>query len=489
MRPRQIREYGDFQTPEGLALQVLKLVQQHDARPPAVVVEPTCGVGSFVLAAIQAYQQAPRYYAFDIQAGYVGRLRAALSDAHVCGNVHIGCQDFFTHDWAAFFNQFGADEILVIGNPPWVTNAALSRMGSANLPTKTNFQGQRGLDASTGKANFDIAEWMLMTLLESLQGTVARLAMLCKTATARRVLQYAWQRRLAVSETSLHRIDARLHFQVAVEACVLITHIGQGAPTTHATLYEGLHVVDRHARFGLRGETLIANLDEYQPFAAWQGMAPRVWRSGLKHDAARVMELTPDGERFTNGLGETIELERACVFPLLKSSDIGNGRLRPGKSVLVTQRHVGESTDWLRTAAPKTWAYLQRHAALLDRRKSRIYQHRPRFSIFGIGDYSFAPWKVAISGLYKTPRFVVVGTAAHKPVMLDDTCYFLPCTTRAEADFIAELLNSEVCQRFLRAMIFFDAKRPMTKDILQRIDLRALAVADHREDEAAAYLP
>ena len=34
---------------------------------------------------------------------------------------------------------------------------------------------------------------------------------------------------------------------------------------------------------------------------------------------------------------------------------------------------------------------------ILDNRKSSIYNKRPRFSIFGIGDYSFSKWKVAIS--------------------------------------------------------------------------------------------
>jgi len=41
-------------------------------------------------------------------------------------------------------------------------------MRSENLPKKSNFQGLRGLDARTGKSNFDIAEWMLIRLIEAL---------------------------------------------------------------------------------------------------------------------------------------------------------------------------------------------------------------------------------------------------------------------------------------------------------------------------------
>ena len=71
--------------------------------------------------------------------------------------------------------------------------------------------------------------------------------------------------------------------------------------------------------------------------------------------------------------------------------------------------------------------------------------------------------------------------------MLDDTCYFIPCYSYDEACFIATLLNSEICQRFLRALIFFDAKRPITKDILQRIDLKKLAERYDVTEQADKY--
>ncbi len=208
----------------------------------------------FVLASVQAFHNIPYYYAFDINATYLHHLRTALVDTCTNGNVSLICQDFFTHDWPRFFQDIKQQEILVIGNPPWVTNSALSALNSTNLPTKSNFQGHKGFEAKTGKANFDIAEWMLMKLIESLQGKRACLAMLCKTATARKVLQFAWQQHLSVSQTSLHRIDAKTHFDVSVDACLFVTFIGKGTPTTHATLYEGLNFTEKASRFGLYQE-------------------------------------------------------------------------------------------------------------------------------------------------------------------------------------------------------------------------------------------
>ncbi|PIS30066.1 MAG: hypothetical protein COT43_02570 [Candidatus Marinimicrobia bacterium CG08_land_8_20_14_0_20_45_22] len=66
----------------------------------------------------------------------------------------------------------------------------------------------------------------------------------------------------------------------------------------------------------------------------------------------------------------------------------------------MTQKKPSDDTNVIETNAPKTWNYLVETTKILDSRKSIIYRKRPRFSVFGIGDYTFSPWKVAISSLY-----------------------------------------------------------------------------------------
>src|SRR5690606_11229512 len=106
--------------------------------------------------------------------------------------------------------------------------------------------------------------------------------------------------------------------------------------------------------------------------------------------------------------------------------------------------------------------------------KSSIYKNKPAFSIFGIGDYSFKPYKVAISGLYKTFHFSLVLPSEGKPVMLDDTCYFIGFDKLDQALYCLILLNTDLTKKLLQAITFPDAKRTFTKDILMRIDLGAL---------------
>jgi len=169
---------------------------------------------------------------------------------------------------------------------------------------------------------------------------------------------------------------------------------------------------------------------------------------------------------------------------MLKSSEITNGQSKePTRWMLVTQKAVGADTSEISVAAPSTWEYLKRHGELLDRRASSIYRNRARFSVFGVGDYTFAPWKVCISGFYKKLQFATVGPFQGKPVVLDDTAYFVCCDREQEAHFIADLLNSRPAREFYSAFVFWDAKRPITIDILRRLDLSAVARETGAEDD------
>ncbi|MBI4331351.1 MAG: SAM-dependent DNA methyltransferase [Chloroflexi bacterium] len=478
-------EFGDFQTPLELALGITAFLLDSGEEPDCVV-EPSCGRGSFVIAAMERFPRAKAVYGFDINADYVreakdrGRHRTKT-------RIHLECCDFFHVDWTAFLDALPG-RILIIGNPPWVTNAALGAMGSDNLPEKTNFQGRNGFAAKTGKANFDISEWMLIKIAEALHQRAGCVAMLCKTSTARKTLRHAWINKLNIGRCSLHLIDADKYFGASVSACLLLLHTGVMGSAASAVVYPDLSFSGRISTIGLAGKELVADVDDYLRFRDIDGASNYTWRSGVKHDAVAVMEFTPDNGHYVNGNREKCWLEETYLFPLLKSSDIANGRIAPEKRVLLTQRKPSNDTVPIKTVAPKTWDYLVEHADALDSRRSIIYDKRPRFSVFGVGDYTFSPWKVAISGLYKNCRFEVVGEHQGKPIVLDDTCYFIPCASEKEAHFICDLLNSDVCQRFLHSLVFFDAKRPITIDILNRIDLKRVAEHMNRSEEARELL-
>ncbi len=474
-RSKKKVEYGDFQTPSALAREVCRTLAKLDVRPAAIL-EPTCGRGSLLEAAADVFGDADQVVGFDVNPDYVSWAQRQLKRFQPGKTVIVESSDFFETEWQEQLARL-SDPLLLIGNPPWVTNSALGGLGSTNLPEKKNSHGLRGMEALTGKSNFDISEWMLLRMVEWMQGRDATLAMLCKTAVARKILHRGWSSGAAWSATSLYGIDALLHFEASVDACLLVirsTADGQqGEPT--AAVFETLDSKNPSTAIGFRDGSLVADVAAYERYRYLAGRSPIAWRSGVKHDCSKVLELRREGDRFRNGLGELVSLEPQFVFPMLKSSDIAQGKTTTNRWMLVTQRSTGEDTSEIERSAPKTWDYLSRHSEVLDRRGSSIYRGRPRFSVFGVGAYTFAPWKVAISGFYKRLTFQLIGPANGQPVVLDDTCYCLPCDSEEQARVFSEMLNSEIAQKFLSAFVFWDSKRPITIDLLQRLDFAKLS--------------
>jgi hypothetical protein len=470
----RIEEYGDFQTPPFLASLVCRVLADRGTNP-ASVLEPTCGIGNFLLAAVKQFPNLSMGLGIDVNDGYVAATRAKLAYDTAAAKVKVFHESFFELDWPATLGDL-ADPILVVGNPPWVTNSALGALGSANIPDKSNFHNRSGLEAMTGKSNFDLSEWMLIKLLDVLSGTRATLAMLCKTTVARKVLVHAWKNGISLADAEIHPIDAMASFGAAVDACLLVCSLSPASHGRDCRVYRQLG--DNHlvARIGFQDEQLVADIATYERWKHLGGAEIYKWRSGVKHDCSKVMELCQAESQLRNGFDEVVELEDDFIFPMLKGSEITNGHSKdPTRWMLVTQRAVGADTSVIGVVAPRTWDYLERHGECLDRRASSIYRNRARFSVFGVGDYTFASWKVCISGFYKKLEFATVGPYQGKPVVLDDTSYFVSCQSEQEAHFIAELLNSQPARAFYSAFVFWDAKRPITIDMLRRLDLSAVA--------------
>lgn len=353
---------------------------------------------------------------------------------------------------------------------------AIFRLESLNLPDKNNFQRHKGYDALTGKSNFDISEWMLIHLLDWIQHHDAVLAMLCKTSVARKVLKHAWRNNFRILESAIYVIETKRHFNVSVTGCLFMCQMGEPQNTKCCPVYQGLSHHEKIATVGLHDSKILPDVITYQKWVHLDGGEYYKWRSEVKHDCAKVMELSRVNGKLKNGFGEVWELEHEFLYPLFKSSDVVKDHVSsPTRWIIMTQKKVNDDTSIIQEQAPKTWDYLLQHASQLDKRKSSIYKGKPRFSIFGVGEYTFTPWKVAISGLYKTIHFTVIPPFKQKPGIVDDTCYLTPCNTQAEAHLLADLLNSDIAREFLNSLIFWDTKRPITVDILRRLNVLALA--------------
>ncbi|NJS36913.1 MAG: SAM-dependent methyltransferase [Brachymonas sp.] len=467
-------EFGDFQTPKLLAEQVCDCLLKIGVDPQCII-EPNCGQGQFLLAAAKAFPKS-QLKGYEINPDYCAQASHALQSEGKNNCVEVQQADFFKTDWQLELPALQQESLLVLGNPPWVTNSVLATLESKNAPVKANFQAMKGMDAMTGAANFDISEWMLIQILSWFKARQGAIAMLVKSAVARKVLAHAFVQKLGPSRAWMAKIDAKQHFDVSVDACLL--YIGFEAELKQVQssyqVYPSLDLCDGQEVGFFQGAWVTnpqAILQHAHLLRAHKPLDEFKWRSGIKHDASAVCELKRQGDVLLNGLQEEVHIEPDYLYPLLKGSEVANGAVWSGKQLLVTQKSVGQSTELISVLAPKTWAYLMKHADVFDKRASSIYKNNPRFSIFGVGSYSFKPWRVAICALYKKLDFVVIAPIECKPVMFDDTVYYLAFDTEQQAKSAQKQLHQSSVQSLLNAMIFWDEKRPIKTSILNRIDL------------------
>jgi hypothetical protein len=466
-------EYGDFQTNMQLANSVCNYLYSKNITPK-ILLEPTCGKGSFIISAIKIFDSLQQIFGIEIQEKYLWHLKFELLEYFLKNpteykpEINLYHCSVFDFDFTQIKRQINNRELLVIGNPPWVTNSTLSTLNSKNLPQKSNFKNTKGIDAITGKGNFDIGEFISLKMLDLFSGENGHFAFLIKNSVIKNIIFEQKKKRYPIAGIEKHTINAKKEFDAAVDASVFVCKFNS---TSEFIAKEfDFYTLKPQVSLGWVNNKFASDIEKYKKYQHLDGICPFEWRQGIKHDCAKVMELERINGGFRNALGEEFELEEDLIYGILKSSDLkGDIVNNSRKFTIVTQKRIGEDTSWTLEQLPKTRAYLHRHKEHFLNRKSSIYNGKPMFSIFGVGDYSFKSYKVAISGLYKQKRFTLVKPNG-KVLLLDDTCYFIGFDTIEEAQDIQNFLNQFETQEFIESFMFIDAKRVITKELLMRIN-------------------
>lgn len=485
--------YGDWQTPKPLAD---KVCEKHLYKygNPDIVIEPTCGRGAFVFSALEKFTNLSEIHALDINRQYTDELKLKLlidalhNSPQRHPDIYIYNANFFEFDFLAVTNNAKRNDwnLAVIGNPPWVTNSRQGRGNSHNVPLKKNIYGLKGIDAIMGKSNFDISESITLNLLKLSQFNKGGISILLKNSVIRNIISKQKLDPIQIGNIEQETIDASSEFNVSVDASCFSARFGCN-PSLRCNI-KNLYDDSFINEYGWINDSFVANTSLYLPFSKYDNKSTYTWRSGIKHDCASVLELTFSNGIYINGYGEVVHIEEDLIYPLLKSSDISNYKMNSfRKFVIVPQRKVGEDTSFLKYTHPLTYAYLSKYETDFSKRKSVIYKGKDKFSIFGIGDYSFNPYKIIVSSLYKDINFILVSTFEGKPIIVDDTCYQLDFTNKDEAQCIYNALHSNEIQSLLKSLMFFDAKRVITKSLLMRINLAQFCIEKNAKSNAQLY--
>lgn len=473
-------EYGDFQTNTDLAKSITNFLREKKNINPEILIEPTCGKGNFIIAALSVLKKIEKVVAIEIYKPYTWEAKFNIIDFYVSNpaerkpEIEVIHYNVFDYDFKLPAEQHGKN-ILVLGNPPWVTNSKLSVLESNNLPPKSNFKKHNGIDAITGKGNFDIGEYITLMMLDAFQHSPGHLAFLVKNSVVKNVVFDQHEKKYSISGVQKLNIDSKKEFDVSVDASLLFCRLNTNTQYT-CKEYDFYKHGKPLREFGWVDNKFVSNTEYYKHTQDIDGVCRFEWRQGIKHDLSAIMEFERANGKFVNGKGEEFKIEEGLIYGVLKSSDLKEEVIsKPRKFTIVTQKKTGQDTSFIKTKYSRTYEYLESHKEYFNKRKSSIYKGKPDYSIFGVGEYSFTPYKVAISGLYKTFLFSLILPYREKPLMLDDTCYLLGFDNIEYAVYTLILLNSDRAKEFLKSITFSDAKRTFTKEVLMRVDLYKLA--------------
>ncbi|WP_405291628.1 hypothetical protein [Methanobrevibacter sp.] len=449
------KELEDYQTPSLITDKICDYLKNYLKIQPDVIIEPTCGIGNFLKSASNTFKN-QELYGIEIDKKKLNNVNRSIP------NLKLINEDIFQFKFDMINKN---DSYLIIGNPPWITDAKLDNINCGNIRNKFDFKNNKTNDINTEINNFEISEYIILRIINEFKDTKSTIAIICKTIVSKNIFKEVIKNNIPYSFVKQLNFNYST-FDIDEEICLFIMQFG-GMPLTNKIcevtefsnpekiLYKISFKSDKN-----HSNDNVLDID---------GKCKMKWREGIKHDCAKIIELTCENSKLINNLNETVLIEKTLLYPLLKTSNLNKPIVNDtSKYIIITQQKIRQDTKYIKTEAPKTWEYLNKNKKYFDKRKSKTYKKTPDFSIFGIGKDAFKKYKVVISSYFKKPKFSLVYSA--KAIMLDDSCYYLSFENYDDAYITMLILNSQLVKIFLKNIAFLDAKRPFSKKILKRID-------------------
>jgi SAM-dependent methyltransferase len=386
----------------------------------------------------------------------------------------------------------------VAGNPPWVNWENLPdsyRQDTAPLWAKHDLFPHRGYDAILGKGKDDISILMTYVAIDNYLQKGGKLGFLITQSVFKTAGAGQGFRHFTLGDSTLLQVvtvDDMVELQPFEGASnrTSIVVLEKGNPTRYPVTYnlwwKKVKGISIGTDFPLEKVNEIATyrkffaepVDSNDLTSAWLtgrqlaikaikkilGKSDYEAHLGINAGGAggtykvEIVSSRPDGliviSNLTEGMKRKVEnvqaaIESDLVYPLLQGKDVKRWQAEPSVHTIVTHefgmRLNAIPEEEMKLKYPKTYAYLKRFED--DLRQRSVYKRyfketAPFYSMFDVGDYTFASCKVVWMRMASKIMASVIGTYDGKPIIPPDTVTLVSFADEEEAYYLCAVVNS-----------------------------------------------
>ena len=499
--PRAVRHgLGEYYTPDWLAEKLLASTLGADfGNPSKRILDPACGSGTFLVLQIKqvrrriASGQIAPLQALDlilhnvvgldihplaVQAARTNYLLALGDLLALCrGSIEIPVHQ--ADSVLAPSPPFAASCDFLIGNPPWVNWQNLDEnYRRETRPLWAHYglfpKRRSGMQTILGAAKYDLSMLMIYRAADRFLRHGGRLGFIVSQTLFKSAAAGQGFRSFRLPDGTplrVHLVEdfvkrkpfdsaanrtASLVLEKGCETQYPVKYLHHGSKTEHRWLAQPIAADPAGPWISARPGTLsaVARILGSSPYRAREGVNTGgangvFWLAIAKASRVRttIRNVTANARKAVVPTEATIE--SGLVYPLLRGQNVTRWSAVPQHSILITHhagmklRAIAETE--MRRAFPRAHAYLQRFEPMLRQRpayKRYFKPDAPFYSLFNIGEYTFAPWKVVWREQSLPFTAAVVGSAGDRLVVPDHKLMIVPLESEAEAHYLCAVLNS-----------------------------------------------
>ncbi len=185
----------------------------------------------------------------------------------------------------------------------------------------------------------------------------------------------------------------------------------------------------------------------------------------------RVKEVRPDGILVVENMHDRgkreiksvhVAIEPDLVFPGISGREIVKYGVKSHFYLLISQnppKRAPYKENWMIENVPLTYAYLRQFKEILLSRGSRVVNELAKktefYAMYGIGEYTFAKYRVAWKRMAAKMSAVVLSNIktdfGTKSLVSTDTTAFFALDNKDEAHYLCAVLNSELVNDFIKS--------------------------------------